>query len=24
VAWTAPDEPTVWLAVFHSGEPAKP
>jgi cupin 2 domain-containing protein len=21
VAWTAPDEPTVWLAVFYSAEP---
>jgi cupin 2 domain-containing protein len=21
VAWTAPDEPTVWLAVFYSGNP---
>ena len=21
VAWTAPDEPTVWLAVFYNGKP---
>jgi cupin 2 domain-containing protein len=23
VAWTAPDEPTVWLAVFYGAEPVR-
>jgi cupin 2 domain-containing protein len=24
VAWTTPSEPTIWLAVFYSGDPLKP